>query len=597
MNILFIISSLFLIVAFMLIKKNDSKENIIKWIMLSVLLYFSLNIIVVFLLSLINVSAYQWLRSIIYILIAFGLLVLLLKKKKIQKYYFKWQDLIALILIVICTVHISNLRNKNGALYFETTDPSVHFALAQRFYENPTLTMDMDDSLFYQSNSFDLFASYTTLGTVFEIFDQNSSIVNLKIFIYFEVVILGISAYMLYLTLVQEKTKNISRILMLVLSLTYIILYPLNNMIFGFHYLGMCVLLINSIIVLFEDYFESKKSNKVLYFILLGILNFVVFPMYYLFVPIVYGGEGLYLLFKWLLKKEINFKEFAKFVGFTLLIPFIIGMIIFFVYPRFIPSDGPSINPFMLEGYIYRNLLGNFIILIPFVVYIMINNIREKKLDVTSYMIAILFVFMLVVFLWIYFGEAATYYYYKFYYVLSLLTTILIGKELRNKFNITFVLVVFILILSLLQIFKVEEKIAKKEMYLNLINSVNSVENILEFNQAIIDLREPVYTSDQLNSLKELESVLKDNNIKDGEIILYDDLLQKLWFYSLFEISPVYSYTELADYYNDNPSVKDVIKESRIKYVLVHVNFDEKELLDKNLKVLYKNNNYILYQR
>ena len=597
MNILFIISSLFLIVTFMLIKKNDSKENIIKWIMLSILLYFSLNIIVVFLLSLINISAYLWLRSIIYILISSGLLVILLKKKKIQKYYFKWQDLIALILVVICTVHISNLRNKNGALYFETTDPSVHFALAQRFYENPTLTMDMNDSLFYQSNSFDLFASYTTLGTVFEVFDQNSSIVNLKIFIYFEVVILGISAYMLYLTLVQEKTKNISRILMLVLSLTYIILYPLNNMIFGFHYLGMCVLLINSIIVLFEDYYESKKSNKVLYFILLGILNFVVFPMYYLFIPIVYGGEGLYLLFKWLLKKEINFKEFAKFVGFTLLIPFIIGMIIFFVYPRFIPSDGPSINPFMLEGYIYRNLLGNFIILIPFVVYIMINNIREKKLDVASYMIAILFVFMLGVFLWIYFGEAATYYYYKFYYVLSLLTTILIGKELRNKFNIAFVLVVFILILSLLQIFKVEEKITKKEMYLNLINSVNSVENILEFNQAIIDIREPVYTSDQLNSLKELESVLKDNNIKDGEIVLYDDLLQKLWFYSLFEISPVYSYSELADYYNDNPSVKDVIKESRIKYVLVHVNFDEKEQLDKNLKVLYKNNDYILYQK
>ncbi|MBQ7240899.1 MAG: hypothetical protein IJS56_05635 [Bacilli bacterium] len=597
MNILFLISTIFLIVTFIIIKKNNSKENIIKWIFLSIIFFFCFNTIIVFLLSIFNIVAYMWLRSIIFFGLGIYFLYLIIKKKMLQMYYFKVSDLIALIGIVACVFFIAVNRFRDGGFYFETTDPAAHFAMAQRFYKQPTLTMDMKNELFYHNKAFDLFFSYTSLGTVFEYLGNNSSVFNAYVFIIFELFVLGFSSYLFYLTFNKEKTKIVSKFFTLILAIVYMFSFPLNNLIFGFHYLGLSILIINSIIILFENYFSVKNPNKMFYYIILGIANFNVFTSYYLFVPIVYGGEGLYLSVKWLFKKEIAFNEALFHLLYTLVSPFIIGMIIFFVYPRFIPSNGPNINPFMLEGYIYRNLIGDFLVFIPFVIYALINNIRKKELDLVTFSFPFMLVFLLGLFCWIFFGDAGTYYFYKMYYLLALLIYLTIGKELHNSFNIYHIFTLFIVVLLFFYGIDFEGKVSGRNFLLNPINSISTIESIQNHNKTIVKVRDPIYSKKEMKSLENIFKVLKENNVVSGDIIYYNELLQKLWFYSLSEISPVYNYDILGDYYEDNKNINDVINENRIKFILVRNDYELKSLLDKKCNISYQDDNYILYQK
>lgn len=596
MNIVFFVSCILLIISFLLIKRNDKKSNLLKWILLSIVIFFCYNSFVVFLLSLFNIVAFEWVRLIINVLLIGCFSFMIYRKKEIQQYYIKVTDVIISILLVVSVLLISNWHFKNNNFYFETTDPSVHFSWAERFFEKPTLGMDMDEHLFYSSNSFDLFSAYVSAGTVFEFFGSTNVIDHLNLFVVFEVGVLILSCLMLYFSIVKDKSKWYIRVLSGILSLVYILGYPLNNLIFGFHYLGLSILLINAIIVLFMDYFKNDRSSKLIYYILLALLNFSVFSFYYLFVPIIFGAEGLYLLLRWIFKKN-TFKEFAFMVLYTLIIPFIIGIAIYFIYPRFLPNSSGGLSPFLMDGYIYRNLIGDFIIFIPFVIYSIINSIKDKKINVLHCTYPFIILFMLGVFFWILFGDAATYYYYKFYFLLSMIVFMTIGIELNKKNNLIFIIfVIYLAVLLSAQLFNIEDRISKKEFLLNPVSSINSVEYIYYYNGIIIDNREPVFTKSQLESLDKIDDMFGDE-VKSGNIIFYSGLLQKLWFYSLYDISATYNYSTLGDFYEENVPFEKIKDDEKYKYILLNSNDEMKKEINKKFNTLYEDNNFIFFVR
>ena len=596
MNIVFFVSCILLIISFLLIKRNDKKSNLLKWILLSIVIFFCYNSFVVFLLSLFNIVAFEWVRLIINVLLIGCFSFMIYRKKEIQQYYIKVTDVIISILLVVSVLLISNWHFKNNNFYFETTDPSVHFSWAERFFEKPTLGMDMDEHLFYSSNSFDLFSAYVSAGTVFEFFGSKNVIDHLNLFVVFEVGVLILSCLMLYFSIVKDKSKWYIRVLSGILSLVYILGYPLNNLIFGFHYLGLSILLINAIIVLFMDYFKNDRSSKLIYYILLALLNFSVFSFYYLFVPIIFGAEGLYLLLRWIFKKN-TFKEFAFMVLYTLIIPFIIGIAIYFIYPRFLPNSSGGLSPFLMDGYIYRNLIGDFIIFIPFVIYSIINSIKDKKINVLHCTYPFIILFMLGVFFWILFGDAATYYYYKFYFLLSMIVFMTIGIELNKKNNLIFIIfVIYLAVLLSAQLFNIEDRISKKEFLLNPVSSINSVEYVYYYNRIIIDNREPVFTKSQLESLDKIDGMFGDE-VKSGNIIFYSGLLQKLWFYSIYDISATYNYSTLGDFYEENVSFDKIKDDGKYKYILLNSNDEMKNEINKKFNTLYEDNNFIFFVR
>ena len=251
----------------------------------------------------------------------------------------------------------------------------------------------------------------------------------------------------------------------------------------------------------------------------------------------------------------------------------------------------------MLEGYIYRNLIGDFLVFIPFVIYALINNIRKKELDLVTFSFPFMLVFLLGLFCWIFFGDAGTYYFYKMYYLLALLIYLTIGKELHNSFNIYHIFTLFIVVLLFFYGIDFEGKVSGRNFLLNPINSISTIESIQNHNKTIVKVRDPIYSKKEMKSLENIFKVLKENNVVSGDIIYYNELLQKLWFYSLSEISPVYNYDILGDYYEDNKNINDVINENRIKFILVRNDYELKSLLDKKCNISYQDDNYILYQK
>ena len=599
MNIVYLLSIILLITSFILLKKNNDKSNILLSILISVVLFFAYNSFVVFLLSIFDIKAILIIRTIINIIISGIMLFNIIKHKRIQKYYVRVVDVLVLSAIIAFGIFIGNYRFQ-GNLIFETTDPSVHFYNAEMFYEDSTLSMDMgnDRISYYKSEGFDLFSSYTMLGTVFQLFGNSSSVLHAKIFVAFEIIVYILSGCLLYLTITKKDSKISSNIFLSMLIIFYLFGYPFSNLIFGYHYLGLSILVINTIIYLIHNLCNVKVPNKLVYYLSLALLNFYLFSMYYLFVPIVYGAEGCYIVYNWLILKKKKFKECAFDVIFTLIIPFVIGMFIYFIYPRLIGGSGDGMSAFALEGYIYRNLIGNFLMMIPFVIYSIVDSIMKKKIDVIHFTVPFILLFMLFIFLRVYSGMYATYYYYKFYYLLSFIFVFIIGFEInKDKFNIYSVIAICLFGLSLLQFYGVEGKISDANYLLNPNPSISTINHVLQYNQEVVSIREPIYTDKELN---DLDSLISDNNylIKSNEAVSNLNLLKRLWIISLYNTSVAQDKDRLGSYYEDVDYDQLVDKESEVKYLLT--SYTEYEKVDnkykKKFKEIYHNDTYILYE-
>lgn len=605
MSILYIITSLILLTAFLLIKKTDGKENLLFWLLISIILFMCYNSISVYVLSTLGIKASLIIRSIINIFMSFLFYNFYFKNTHIQKYYVDFKDILACLFILLFCIYVAgSLFGKNIALKFETTDPASHFNLATRFAESNLLLEKSPADPLYGQSKCTMFFSYTNLGTLFQLAPKNISFIILgKIFVLFESFIFLISGLLLYFTITMKRKNNkiglLTMILSILISILYLFGYPLNNLIFGFHYLGLGVLLINTIIIFVTLIFSKKFITNKLIIILTVIVIFSIFTTYYLFVPVIYASVGIYILWQFYFNKKLNFKKSLLLITYILIIPFIIGFINYFIPPLFDKTIVTGGNALALEGYIYRNLLGNFIFLIPICIWNVIEKFKNKRLNIETIIFALFIIFCILVFFLGWIGKASSYYYFKSYYPISLLMFIIIGNiiDSDSKRSITIVYLLAYVILIIFQINEVDSKISNHNILFNPSGFSRSITDIYAFNYQKINSNEYIYSASELNSLEEIEKIIDDENIKTGEIILYDGLLEKLWFYSYFKISPVNDSYTLSDYYNDNLSVDNLINNSNFSYVLYHHNDNDKTKLLEYFTVLYDDDNFVLAER
>ncbi|MBQ8891800.1 MAG: hypothetical protein IJ068_02930 [Bacilli bacterium] len=597
-RIIFVISVVLLITLFNLLKRNDRQLNILTSIILSIIIFFAFNAFIIFILSIFNIRATLLIRIIINLMLSIFFIYKLKNTDKRQQYYFNYFDIVAVIVLLFFTICIYNYRFKNDNLIFESMDPSAHFFLAEQFKESSTLSKNVNGESIYSSNkTYDLFGSYTVVGTIFQVIGNDLRVDDVYVFIGFEMGVYLLSGLFLYFSIIKKDTRNYKRVIMLCLVISYLLGYPLNNLVFGFHYLGLSILLINTILYLFDEYNKSAKPNKIIYYICLFLLNFNLFYMYYLFVPIIYGALGLYFLYKCFVEKKAKFKEVLKEIVITLVIPFIIGIVMYFIYPRFISNSISGTDIFELDGYIYRSLLGNFIIYIPFILYMLINAIRNKKLNVTHFVYPFIIIFMIYTFYNIYYGNYATYYYFKFYYLLAFFVTLSIGKEVENnKFDMYSYLVIYIFILSLLQFFQVERNITRKVYLLNPTDSISAVNDVIRYNQVCVEEKNAIFTKKQLNDLKDLIDKFKTYNVTSSNTVSNFGTLQKLWIYSLSDVSVA---QEPNDFESMNKKVDyfKLLSDKENKYFLSFTGIKLEDLISDRYTLLYANDSFLLYEK
>ena len=101
MNIIYIITSIVLILSYLLMKKEDKKYNIIHSIIISAIIFLTYNIFISTIMFFTYIKSTLLNLSILNIVFSIYPIHTIRKNKEIQKYYLNKIDLIAVIIILV----------------------------------------------------------------------------------------------------------------------------------------------------------------------------------------------------------------------------------------------------------------------------------------------------------------------------------------------------------------------------------------------------------------------------------------------------------------------------------------------------------------
>ena len=94
------ITTLSLIIAFLWMKKSESKQNLIGWIILSIIIYLAYNIAVCLLLGSIGIYTNLLCLSIVNVVMMVLCIIKIVRDKDRQKYFIRKRDIIAVFICI-----------------------------------------------------------------------------------------------------------------------------------------------------------------------------------------------------------------------------------------------------------------------------------------------------------------------------------------------------------------------------------------------------------------------------------------------------------------------------------------------------------------
>ena len=590
MNIIYVLSLLFLVICFMLYKRDDDKVCFVSSLVYAIGLLLCYNTFIVFLLYLIKVQGSLLLYGIINFVIGSIILLLSFYKntKKFQKYIID-KKRISIILGLIVMVFLVGCFRFRGfeAISYESGDSAIHYRHALEFSQELNILDKSNNS----DRIFNHFVrvmpiSYINCGFLFNIFPK---IETYKLYLYFNVFVLVLSSLVFFITIMnifKENKKNY--IYALYFSLFYTLGFPFNSMIMGFCYLSISIIVINLLyLTIFK--FKSSFNHGVVYkIIVIFLLTFSCFYSYYLFMPVIYLSLGIYYIMMYR-KKEISLKQMLLYGGITLVIPFIMGFC-YFIVSLFIEGKGDHlVNLIGTWGYSYTNILPIYFF-IGLTVYF-VSLFKKKKdinyLKLNIYSISV-FIFIFLVLYIVKFADS--YYFFKWFSLYWLLMLIYFVNKIERFKKIFYV---FISGFVIFNVFVYAHP--NSDFGMTAIRT-----NVFSWNTFMLAEDRIVYDKDELKLL-DYGIKYRDECSYDGRLLMSGIPSKNVWFYSITDLIPVSfnvdgdwtklnvnSAIEVSDWYN-------VLKES--KCLLYYYEGRELNIDENKYDILYENKSGLLIKR
>lgn len=541
MSIIYTISVIMLFLTTMLLKKKEEKIDIVITVFLGIIVFACYNIVICSIINLLGKTFNLITASIINVIISvIVLLKILIKDKKIQKYTLKIEDIVAILIISIIGIIILDIifgfGNELDIKYIQV-DASNHYGMTVNFYETGKIDIGT------------IPGAYINYGIIFKIFYKYMDTFDgYKLFIMCEMLQFIFSGILCYLVIKKNSKTNSTYVIMILLSILYMIGYPLNGLLCGFVYLQMAINIVAAIFIVLNYYekINNKYKNILLFFLTFGLMF-----TYYILVPPIFIAVFINEWFSLGKEKEIKNKSISKFIINNIaifLIPSIMGLT-YFVFPglidpvnNFMPTTNMASNQAQ-KGYIFVNYYSMFIIFIPYGIYYLINKIRIKEIDgvCTVFVCTILYVIFSIILEKN--GIIARYYCMKPYYLLWLVMIVITGVSICNIQNnknrkiykiLSEGIIIIYMIGAILITIKgpVFAKVFEREK-----ETIKSMYNIFPLNRGILlnETFKPLYTSEELKILK---ATIKQYDInKNTKIIYVEDDLNKEWLRRLLGIS------------------------------------------------------------
>ncbi len=384
--------------AFFSVKKSDKKLNALLWLPLQLLLSYGLialscavvNFILPINLLTVSVICAVWASVFWYLVL----------NKGQQRYSLKIYDALAFVIFVAIAVFYA-LSQFGGDLLpiYETSDPSVHMQNAIKLMQTQKL-----ETMFFapliNALSFELF------GVIV------SEVAYFKLFILTDIAFFALSGIMMYSAMALWAKNTKYKLCATFLAAAYMLGYPLNNMVFGFVYLGISITLIITLIAIVRCYLNDELNHNFSIFYMM-ILCFSISICYSLFVPLSFVSLLIVGIIRFAKQKKLFTLDFV----FEQLKIFLIPSALFLWYV-FLSKSGHSVSALSIDGYIYKDLYSNFFLLLPPTIFAVYRAIKKKTIGFTQILFILTFAAMICIFLLGLEGVFSAYYYYKFYYLL-----------------------------------------------------------------------------------------------------------------------------------------------------------------------------------
>lgn len=591
MEIIYMITVLWLFISTMLVKKSDEKQNVLLRATLSIILFTIYNIFLSYVFLIFKIPYTLLALAIANIIVSSINTFIICRKKEMQKYFVRIKDIIFMVILLVVIIGIALTQyGFPFQIKYETTDPAVHFSVAREIYDTKSL----------QWNGSMPAASINT-EILFDTFDFIVPEYNFYyLFIIFDLIILYLTGAILYLRITNKTESKVKSIITMIFAILFVCGYPLNSVIFGYAYLTVGILYMTTLIAVAIN-IKDKELKLCPLCIEMFLIVFGIFFSYYFFVPVIYSAFGLYILFDMIKNRKnknilsIFTKENIVKVLVILILPTILGFS-YFVLPVLLQSGETTISHINTEGYIYRDLYSNFVLLAPLSIYYIIYNLKNKKNSFSTILMIISSLFTLFLLKKGLRGEVSSYYYFKMYFLLWILVVYMNIKAMfvmiENK-NEIFAYSFTIVFLGILAISYTgyDYKISSINILFNPYNSINSYTNIYAFNQNKIQTDEKIYTESQLESIKQVLNISEDkSNIK-----INGNPLQMLWANSVWRITDTNDVVQLQK--EEELNIQEWISNTEKKYLIY---FDATESIEKeteSYKTIYETKDAIILEK
>lgn len=587
-QIVYILSVIILLILTILLKKGDKELNFVKSSSITIVCFLCYNTFVCWLFNILIIPITLISLAILNYIISIVLGVIIVKNKQIQKYTIKGTNIVSVTIIGIVTLAMTYLNfGPELNIKYIMTDAAVHYKAAREFYQNDKLLNKTENT---ESSDQFMTGAYTNTGILFKILAPIIGEVNLyKVFICFDIFCYFMTGLMLYNIIEKLIKDKLSYILSMIFVVIFMLGYPLNSFIYGYVYLQLSIVIIGTIIALFQEI--DKKPNKIISATELFILNFGLIFTYCIFVPVIYLAQGLYFLIKqYKMNKKIFSKENLLNIFITLVIPGILG-IIYFAIPHLTSSpDGLFLS---LEGYIYRNCWSNFILILP--IALICFKIKNDDILIYKMLIISLIIIMAILMIAIFGLNFSTYYYFKYNFILWLLLwygaiySVNTFSEIKD-FKIAIIVYTIIYVAAMFFTTCYKAVPITKETWDNDENITNAFD-IYGINKTVINDVTIDYTQEEMQLI---QYVYDEIDVHSNKILILGNPRQEYWFDGIFtyrnrkNMESVIPIEHVAQW-NDNQEFKYLL----VFYRSYAYGQYKDEILEK--KILFENESGIIY--
>jgi len=413
--LLFYASFFCLAAGVLLLKKSDCEQNLIVWIPVSLLLVLCLEALFAGVLNLIHIPINLITMSLINIALIAPCLLYRLKTGEFQKFIVPRIDLIALGIIAATTFILALIQfGLHFDINFGTTDPAAH--LLNAIY----IATDGNLSPMYLSHLPTAMAVQTATPFL-PITQYYKAFIVLEVFYQFLAGAVFFSAAKRF-----APTKN-ATIILIILTLLYMGGYPLNNLFYGFSYLGLSI----SVVALVYFGLGLYQKREVYSWCSTSILMLALFGLiisYALFVPIVFTAVLIFLVLFLRKKGKVLTRKNVLLLLYLFVPAIILGFL--YTYRGFFGGDMAPSTAIGMDGDIYRELYSDFLFIAPLALYALFVSIKSRELSFGNILFYTLSLVMIAGLIAGLAGFVSVYYFFKTHYLMWLVTFMLATKGL-----------------------------------------------------------------------------------------------------------------------------------------------------------------------